>query len=426
MSPPGRPQGECRSAQHEGAPVDVVHPASMRTAAVALGITLVIQVFTALAAAGTAVLAPAIARDLALSPKLIGVFVGLVYVGGATASLACGGFIARHGSIRVSQVCVLLCAAGLAMLALAGGGDGPALLLLALAPVIIGLGYGPITPASSHVLVRTASPARVALTFSIKQTGVPAGVALAGAALPGLALMFGWRATFGGVAALGIVIAAMAQTTRPRLDADRSPQWRVSVGGVLAPLRLVLGDRGLSEMALTGFVYAATQMCLLSFLVVYLSEEVGFSLVAAGFALTVANLGGIAGRIAWGAVADRFIRPKVMLGLIGVATGACGCLTAGFGALWPTPALLAVCALFGATAIGWNGVQLAQVARLAPVGHAGAVTGAAGFVTFAGVVIGPPAFALLAGVTGSYRAGFVAFGTLSLIWGMWLLHTRRK
>jgi predicted MFS family arabinose efflux permease len=256
----------------------------------------------------------------------------------------------------------------------------------------------------------------VALTFSIKQTGVPAGVALAGAGLPGLALAFGWRATFIVVAAAGLVIAAAAQATRLRLDADRSPLVRLSLVGILAPLRLVLGQRELAELALTGFAYAATQVCLLSFLVVYLSEEMGFSLVAAGFALTVANIGAIVGRIVWGAVADRLVRPKTLLGLIGVATGACGYLTAGFGEAWPTAALLVVCALFGATAIGWNGVQLAQVARLAPAGHAGAVPGAAGFVTFA----------LLAGITGSYRDGFTAFGSLSLICGLWLLHTRSK
>ena len=75
--------------------------------------------------------------------------------------------------------------------------------LLALAPLVIGLGYGPITPASSHVLARTAPPSRMALTFSIKQTGVPAGAALAGALLPALALRIGWRAAFVAVAALG-------------------------------------------------------------------------------------------------------------------------------------------------------------------------------------------------------------------------------
>ena len=58
-------------------------------------------------------------------------------------------------------------------------------------------------------------------------------------------------------------------------------------------------------------------------------------------------------------------------------------------------AILALCSLFGATAIGWNGVQLAEVARNAPADEVGAITGAAGFITFGGVVTGPPTFALI-------------------------------
>ena len=34
----------------------------------------------------------------------------------------------------------------------------------------------------------------------------------------------------------------------------------------------------------------------------------------------------------------------------------------------PRPSILALALLFGATAIGWNGVQLSEVARLAPPG----------------------------------------------------------
>ncbi len=86
-----------------------------RTAAIALAITLAIQVFTSLAATATSVLAPEIGRDLGFAPKLVGAFVGLMYAGGMSASLASGGFIERYGAIRVSQVCVLFCAAGLGM-----------------------------------------------------------------------------------------------------------------------------------------------------------------------------------------------------------------------------------------------------------------------------------------------------------------------
>jgi len=186
----------------------------------------------------------------------------------------------------------------------------------------------------------------------------------------------------------------------------------------------VLAHRALVELSITGCIYAAMQMCLMSYLVVYLADALGLSLVAAGLTLTVANIGGIVGRIGWGAVADHFVAPRRLLGLLGIASGTCAFATAAFTAAWPTAALLVVCAIFGATAIGWNGVQLSQVARHAPPGQAGAVTGASAFLTFSGVVLGPPLFAVLAGVTGSYRAGFAVFGALALACGLRLLVVR--
>ncbi|MEP6998226.1 MAG: MFS transporter [Betaproteobacteria bacterium] len=392
-------------------------PPSAATAAIALAATLAIQVFTALAGAAVAVLAPEIARDFGLPAKLIGVFVGLLYVGSMTASLASSHFIAKNGAIRVSQVCIVLCAGGIALVAVL---PPAAAAMLAVAPLIIGLGYGAITPASSELLARTAPPGRLALTFSIKQTGVPGGAALAGAALPALALAIGWRPALLSAAACGLLIAALAESTRRRLDvagADRS----FSIAAVLAPLRTVLRHRALVELSIVGFVYASMQMCLMSFLVVYLTETLDYSLIAAGLALTIANIGGVAGRIAWGALADHWIAPPRLLGVIGVGTAACAFAAASFSVAWPHPALLAVAAFFGATAIGWNGVQLSQVARHAPLGQAGAVTGASGFITFAGVVSGPPLFALLAALTDGYRTGFIVFGAACLLCGVALL-----
>jgi MFS family permease len=396
-----------------------------RTAAVALAVTLAIQVFTSLAATATSVLAPVVGADLGVAPKLVGVFVGLVYAGSAVASLLSGGFIERYGAIRVSQVCVMLCAAGLALLPALAAAPAAFAPLLLVAPLILGSGYGPITPASSQLLARTAPPNRMGLTFSIKQTGVPAGAALAGALLPGLALAFGWQAAYVGIVGAGVAIALAAQPTRAALDVDLHPARPLSLAGAFAPLRIVLATPALVVLTAVGFVYAALQVCLMSFLVVYLTETLQLSLVAAGLALTVANVGGIVGRIAWGGVADHYVGPRRLLGLLGIVAGGCAYATAAFGGDWPAVARLAVCALFGATAIGWNGVQLAEVARHSPPGQAGAITGASGFVTFAGVVIGPPTFALLATLTGSYRVGFAAFGGASLLFGIALLRRSR-
>ena len=405
------------------------NPASLsraRAAATALAVTLALQMFTSLAATATSVLAPMIASDLDVSPNLIGVFVGIIYVGSMAGSLAAGGFVERFGAIRVSQTCVLLCAASLAAVCAGAAPPSSLVVLLALAPLALGLGYGPITPASSHVLVRTAPPSRMALTFSIKQTGVPAGAAVAGALLPGLALAQGWRATYLAIAALGIVIVIAAEPTRAQLDDDRQPGRAISLAGVFAPLKIVIGSRALTELAMTGFFYAATQVCLSSFLVIYLTETLHFGIVAAGLALTVANVGGIVGRITWGGTADRWVPPRVLLGSIGVVAASCAFATAAFGAGWPLALIYAVCVFFGATAIGWNGVQLAEIARRSPSGQAGTVTGASGFITFAGVVVGPPVFALLATATGSYRVGFIVFGSASLLCGTRLLLGKRR
>jgi MFS family permease len=75
---------------------------------------------------------------------------------------------------------------------------------------------------------------------------------------------------------------------------------------------------------------------------------------------------------------------------------------------------------FGASAIGWNGVYLAEVARRAPAGMAGAATGGTLAITFLGVVIGPVLFGALSAAAGSYRAGFLALVLPTLACG-WVL-----
>jgi MFS family permease len=212
----------------------------------------------------------------------------------------------------------------------------------------------------------------------------------------------------------------IAESTRRRLDIIGTHR-PFSIAALFAPLRIVLRHRALAELSIVGYVYAAMQMCLMSFLVVYLTEALNYPLILAGLALTTANVGGVAGRIAWGAMADQWIAPRRLLGFIGVATATCAFAAANFSTAWPPLALLAVAAFFGSTAIGWNGVQLSQVTRHAPPGQAGAITGASGFITFAGVVSGPPLFALLAAVTDGYRTGFIVFGTLCLLCGAALL-----
>jgi MFS family permease len=128
----------------------------------------------------------------------------------------------------------------------------------------------------------------------------------------------------------------------------------------------------------------------------------------------------------WGALSDRTQQPRVVLGVIGVIAGLCSFVTALSTPAWPAFAIYVTVAVFGATAIGWNGVMLAEVARLSPPGQAGATTGATGFVTFGGVMAGPPLFAVLSAASGGTRAGYFAIAAVSGMTGVVFLWRRHR
>jgi hypothetical protein len=85
---------------------------------------------------------------------------------------------------------------------------------------------------------------------------------------------------------------------------------------------------------------------------------------------------------------------------------------------WPHAAVFGVALVHGATAIGWNGVYLSEVARLATPGAAGAATGGALALTFLGIVAGPPAFVAIVTATGSYRIAFFAIALAGGLGGL--------
>ncbi|MBY0336118.1 MAG: MFS transporter, partial [Acetobacteraceae bacterium] len=73
---------------------------------------------------------------------------------------------------------------------------------------------------------------------------------------------------------------------------------------------------------------------------------------------------------------------------------------------WPGWAVALIGIAMGATAIGWNGVLLAETARVAPAGQVGAATAALGFAFGATMLVAPSLFSVFVAVTGGYALGF--------------------
>lgn len=372
-----------------------------------LALTLVIQVLASLVVFTPPVLAPAAQADIGVAASSVGIVTSVVYAAAAFAALLSGDLIGRHGPIRVSQYSLALCGAGIALIAV-----GHPVFILAGA-LVIGLGYGPVTPASSAILADRA-PARLrALIFSLKQTGVPIGGALAGALVPGLIIVLGWQGAAFVIGAASLVVLLAVQPWRGEVDRGSRAPDQSATRGLVGPLALALRHTRLREMALASFTYSGMQMCLGTFLVVFLHDRAGLSVPAAGAALSTAMLAGVVGRIFWGVLADNWIAPRRLLGVLGICMSMCAVLVAFVDVSWPLPAVLVLCAAYGATAVGWNGVYLSEVARVVPPDQAAAATGGSLAMTYSGVVALPLLFWAILATTGRYPAAFGAVAALT-------------
>jgi MFS family permease len=391
---------------------------SLTSAVIALSTTTAVQALVTMAALTVSVYAPQASRDIGIAPGYIGVYASLTYIGAMLGSLVSGGFILRYGAIRFSQAAMGLCALGLFVCV------GAHWSWFVLSAFIFGIGYGPTTPASSYILSRHTPPRWWSLVFSVKQTGVPLGAVLAGLAVPWLLLSFSWQGVTVIVAGITLAGAIILQAWRRRFDLDLKVSQPLISGNVIGPLRLVFSRPGLRLLALASFFFSACQQSYIYFLVTYLEVGLGWTTRNAGFALSVLGLSAVAGRMAWGALADATGRSRVILGVIALAMTVATAATAAFTSGSAPWLVYVVCAVFGATGAAWNGVYLAEITRsVAPeeVGHA---TGGGLFVTFAGVVVAPPLFGLLSESAGGFAAGYGTMGVLTAVVGVVLLASR--
>ncbi|MEQ1880714.1 MAG: MFS transporter [Burkholderiales bacterium] len=387
----------------------------MKSFIVPLVVTLAIQIQASLMVFTPPVLAPAAQGDVGVRASAVGIITALIYATSVASALLSAYLLDRVGAIRVSQLCLLFCSAGMAMMAV------PHPLVICAGAIVVGLGYGAVTPASSTVLAdRVPLPLRPFI-FSLKQTGVPIGGAIAGAMVPLLIGGFGWQVAALGVALAGALVVLAAQAVQAEVDSASRIKKDTHGSGLMGPLRLVFKHRPLRELAVASFTYSGMQMCLGSYLVVSLIDLAGFSLAQAGAALSVAMISGALARLFCGAIADNWLSSRRLLGILGVSMSLSAFVIASIGSRWPAVLVYVAALCYGATAVGWNGVYLAEVARIAPPGRAGAATGASLAITYSGVVALPLLFWAVHTASGGYAASFLVIGLLTLWRGLLFL-----
>lgn len=380
-------------------------PTDLRRYLIALVSLTLVQVVATMGFNQASVLAPAAAPMLGVEAADVAYYVSLVYLAAMISTLGAGAVNRRTGPIRFLQGGLAIAAVGSFMFAIGG------IAMAAVSALVVGLGSGPLTIASSHILARVSPPRLANVTFSLKQSGVPVGFAICGAVLPTLALDFGWRWAAASIGVLALVTAAAIHPLRALYDDERSK----NVGGrllptaaeVLEPLKLAWRDPILRPMCFIGMMFSATQAIVVNFTVVYAVDGLKMSYVTAGALLSAATVAGALGRVFWGALADMLRRPSAVLAAIGAIVTVAATAMAFSTPLWPISAVYVVCVVLGGTAVGWNGVFIAESASRAPPGRAAELTGATQLFVFCGALLSPLLFRAVLAVTDSYEVGYL-------------------
>lgn len=387
-----------------------------------IAVVLVLQTVSATLGRLMPVAGPAFTVEFGWNESWVGYLTAANIVGALFALTAGIGVMRRIGGIRALQWSLLIGSATLLLYLV------PSIGLALFASACVGLSNGTANPAGSEVLTRLTPREHRNLVFSIKQAGVPLGGFIGGLAIPPLIEAMGWRYAAVVVAAVCITATLLTWPFQSRIDLPPDQRVQRSLVGfrltdILVPLRsLSRGDR-LWRASWVGALMAIPQAAWVTFVVTYLVIALGQSLSTAGLVFAVMQISSMFGRVCLGWIADHVAPGTTTLAIASVASAASTILLGLSTAAWPLWAFVLLAAFAGIAVSGWNGVQIAEVARRSPPELIGETAAGSVILIFVANMLTPVAFAAFVALTGRYDLAFlacgaVAFGCLPLLWGI--------
>jgi sugar phosphate permease len=308
---------------------------------------------------GLPVLAPALRDEFGLSLTEVGVVLSGTWIG-ATFTLLPWGLLAD----RLGERAVL--ASGLAVggLGLAAAGFAPDFASLVILLALAGAAGSSVNAASGRAVIAWFPRSQRGLALGIRQTAIPIGGGFAAVVLPPVEHAGGIEAAFVVLGCFCLVAAAVGALTirdRPEPGVGEAVPW-------------TLRDPSLWRLCGASGLYVVGQVAVISFVVLFLHDERGWSVGEAAAVLGLIQLLAVGTRIGAGAWSDRVGARVPPLRRIGLAS----CLTLALVAvLLDAPAAGLVCAFLaaGAISMAWNGLSFTAAAELAGRGRSGAAIG---------------------------------------------------
>ena len=262
------------------------------------------------------------------------------------------------------------------------------------------------------------------------------GLAVGGLLVPLLVVAlseFGWRNTALAsgvlVLALGLPVSMLMrsdpETYGYRPDGAKPDQSSPEMGVGTRPLgdftaREALRTRSFWYLAVGHAVALLTVSAVLVHLVVYVNEELGYSLGEAGLMVALMTALMIVGQVGGGVVGDRTSKRAILVICMGMHAAAM-LILANATALWA----VAIFAVLHGLAWGTRGPLLAAM-RADYFGRTsfGVILGFSSMIIMMGMVAGPIIAGVMADETGSYSSGFTVLAILAAIGSIFFVLAR--
>lgn len=335
------------------------------------------------------VLGPLLTSEVARPPEAYGWIGGSIGFGTILFLLCNHAILPVLGPLRTLRLGLLMAIVGMGLMLL---GTWPAMMAGA---AFIGFGYGTTTPAGSQVLADFTPRHLWGTMFSLRQAAVPIGGVIAGAMGSLLVADHGWRLALQVVMLICGTLAAVLLLV-PRKFNESRPLAAFEIGrlfdanNVTRPVRTVRSIRGLPSLVVVGWALAFVHATVTSFFVIFLTSGVGLPLTRSAFLFAIVQGCAVFGRILFGAIADWLGSPVRVLRLLAPMSACSAVMLANIAADWGDAIHMLAAATIGMTVGTWNGLYLAEVARLAPAAEVGEATAGSSVFTFTAYLLAPP------------------------------------
>ena len=374
-------------------------------------------------------LLPFVREEFALSRVQVGYYSTFFFISASFLSVFSGSIVDSFGPKKsilfgIISLGILLLLQGLS----------PLYNLILLLSFLSGLGFSIITPSATKAVIHATSQEKRAFSMGFTQSGFGLGGILGASILPFLGERIGWRVAVQ-IAALMVLFTGYSVYKLYHDGENRNKTIDTTTAAMEEKkysfserLSSIIANKPLFRICFSGILFGISEGALLSHFVVFLTEDIMISKVAAGLSFATLHMGGMVGLIMWGFFSDRFFRADRRIGifLIGLSSGI---MYLFFGLFVFRPfqnqALIFIFSfLFGFLVLGWTGAYLTTVGEIAGDGQAGIATGLTLLFVRGAMIIAPPIFGLIADINGSYRYSWLIYSFIII--GMSFLFLPKK